>query len=84
MDKPQSLSPLSFSDDQLTQIFRAAAPLTPDQRLAFLEDLTRELQANHGGSLGDGLVYRTVREVQRRHFDPPSIDGVGASQKWDR
>ena len=38
MDKPQSLSPLSFSDDQLTQIFRAAAPLTPDQRLAFLED----------------------------------------------
>jgi hypothetical protein len=25
-----------------------------------------------------------VREIQRRHFDPPAIDGVGASQKWDR
>ena len=84
MGKSESSIPLSFSDEQLTQIFRATAPLTPDQRLAFLEDLTRELQANHGGSLGDGLVYRTVREVQRRHFDPPSIDGVGASQKWDR
>ena len=83
MDKPQSLSPLSFSDDQLTQIFRAAAPLTPDQRLAFLEDLASSLrQASR--PLGDGLVYRTVREVQRRYFDPPSIDGVGASQKWDR
>jgi len=83
MGKSESSIPLSFSDEQLTQIFRAAAPLTPDQRLAFLEDLASSLrQASR--PLGDGLVYRTVREVQRRYFDPPSIDGVGASQKWDR
>ena len=83
MGKSESSIPLSFSDEQLTQIFRATAPLTPDQRLAFLEDLASSLrQASR--PLGDGLVYRTVREVQRRYFDPPSIDGVGASQKWDR
>ena len=83
MGKSESSIPLSFSDEQLTQIFRAAAPLTPDQRLAFLEDLASSLrQASR--PLGDGLVYRTVREVQRRYFDPPSIDGVGASQTWDR
>ena len=83
MGKSESSIPLSFSDEQLTQIFRATAPLTPDQRLAFLEDLANSLrQASH--PLGDGLVYRTVREVQRRHFDPPAIDGVGAPQKWER
>ena len=81
MDKPL---PLHFSDDQLTQIFRATAPLSPAQRVAFLEDVARELQANHRGALGDGVIYRVVREIQRRHFDPPAIDGVGASQKWDR
>ena len=82
MGKSESSIPLRFSDEQLTQIFRAAAPLTPDQRLAFLEDLASSLrQASR--PLGDGLVYRMVREVQRRHFDPPAIDGVGAPQKWD-
>ena len=69
MDKPL---PLQFSDDQLTQIFRAAAPLNPAERVAFLEDLAAAMrQANHNGAPGDGWLYRLIRETQRRHFDPP-------------
>jgi hypothetical protein len=79
MDKP---SLLHFSDDQLDQIFRAAAPLNPAERVAFLEDLASTLrQASH---LGDGVVYRMVREVQRRHFNPPETNEPGARSKWQR
>jgi hypothetical protein len=83
MDKSEPSSPLSFSDDQLTQIFRAAAPLTPAERVAFLEDLASTLrEAPH---LGDGQLYRTIRDVQRRHFDPPAFDrGVRPPSRWVR
>jgi hypothetical protein len=82
MDKSQSLIPLSFSDDQLDQIFRAAAPLTPAERVAFLEDLASVLR--EAPCQGDGSLYRVIREVQRRHWDPPLVAaGAGApSQSW--
>jgi hypothetical protein len=77
MDKPQLLS---FTDSQLDQIFRASAPLNPAERVAFLEDLASTLcQAPH--SLGDGAVYRLVREVQRRHFIPPETNEPGPPSK---
>jgi hypothetical protein len=81
MDKPSSPIPLSFSDDQLDQIFRAAAPLEPAERAAFLEDLASVLrQTPHQG---DGHLYRTIREVQRRHYDPPlTVGGFGKPRRW--
>jgi hypothetical protein len=84
MDNPSSSpSPLCFSDAQLDQIFRACVPLNPSERTAFLEDLASALgQAPH--PLGDGAIYRTIREVQRRHFNPPDIDGPGTLSKWQR
>jgi hypothetical protein len=85
MDKFEPSALPSFSDDQLTQIFRAAAPLTPSERVAFLEDLGRELQANHRGSVGDGQLFRLIRETQRRHFDPPAFDRiVRPASRWQR
>jgi len=82
MDKLDRSSPLHFSDDQLTQIFRAAAPLAPGERVAFLEDLADTLrQAPHQG---DGQLYRTIRDVQRRHWDPPLPERCGAPPKWNR
>ena len=78
MDKSQ---PLNFTDDQLDQIFRAAQPLTPSERAAFLEDLASVLrELPH---LGDGQLYRTIREVQRRHYDPPlTVGGFGKPRRW--
>jgi hypothetical protein len=38
----------------------------------FLLDLATALQGQE--NLGDGTVFRLIREVQRRHFDPPRLD----------
>ena len=60
MDKP-----IQLSDSQLEQILRAAAPLAPNDRSAFLADVAEALR---GQALGDGGVFRIIREIQGRYF----------------
>jgi hypothetical protein len=64
---------LSLSDSQITAVMAAAKVLAPPDRSAFLELLAQELatQRVNGAELGDGAVYRVVRELQRRFWDPP-------------
>jgi hypothetical protein len=71
MDKP-----IHLSDTQLEQIMRAAAPLAPNDRSPFLADVAAAL---HGQALGDGVVFRVIREIQGRYFHPPECaqGGVG-------
>jgi hypothetical protein len=75
MDKP-----LHLSDSQLEQILRAAAPLAPNDRSAFLADVATAL---HGTALGDGVVFRVIREIQERYFRPPEL-GPGGLGKYGR
>ena len=82
MHKSPTSSPPGFSDSQIDQLLLTLRPLTEVQREALLEDLAGILrEAPH---LGDGQLYRTLRDLQRRHFDPPAVDGVGAPLKWQR
>ena len=83
MHKPQSLSPPGFSDSQIDQLLLTLRPLTEVQREALLEDLADTLrQAPHQGS---GQLYRVIREVQRRHWDPPlTVGGAGMPRRWER
>jgi hypothetical protein len=74
MDKP-----IHLSDSQLEQILRAAAPLAPPDRSAFLADVATAL---HGQALGDGTVFRVIREIQQRYFRPPEF--APASGKYGR
>ena len=74
MDKP-----IHLSDSQLEQILRAAAPLAPNDRPAFLTDVAAALR---GQALGDGAVFRVVREIQGRYFRPP--ESPGGSGKYGR
>jgi hypothetical protein len=60
---------LSFTDEQLDALLRAATPLPPGDRTAFLEEVASKLS---GQILGDGLVFRAIREIQGRYLDPPS------------
>jgi hypothetical protein len=62
-------APIALTDAQLTAVFAAAHPLAVRDRDAFLLDLAVALQGQE--NLGDGTVFRLIREVQRRHFDPP-------------
>lgn len=67
------MSPIALTDAQLDAVFSAAKPLPRASRDAFLLDLAAALQGQE--NLGDGAVFRLIREVQRRHFDPPELDG---------
>jgi hypothetical protein len=69
------MAPLKLTDEQLTAIMHAAQPLAVQDRDAFLREVAAALAALP--ERGDGTVYRVVREVQRRHFDPPSFREVG-------
>jgi hypothetical protein len=69
MDKP-----IQLSDSQLEQILHAAAPLARSDRSAFLTDVAAALG---GQALGDGAVFRVVRDVQERYFRPPEFAPSG-------
>jgi hypothetical protein len=60
-----------LSDDQLAAVMRAAVPLTPDARGAFLVALAARMQEM--GEVGDGALYRVITEVQRKFWDPPLV-----------
>ena len=62
------MKPLALTDSQMIQVLRAAIPLPPDERGAFLQQVAAELQDQ---PIGNGLVFRVVREVQQRFLEPP-------------
>jgi hypothetical protein len=66
------MPPLRLSDDQLDAIMRACQPLGPHARDLFLQEIADKLAV--AGELGDGAVFRAIRETQKRHFDPPQLD----------
>jgi hypothetical protein len=61
--------PVRLSDAQITCIMALARPLLPDQRNAFLEMVTAKL-ARCNGQVGDGVIYRLCRELQREMLVP--------------
>jgi hypothetical protein len=58
-------APLAFSDEQIDAILRAATPLAPGDRAGFLEEVAAKLD---GQPLGDGVVFRVIREVAARYL----------------
>jgi hypothetical protein len=54
--------PLALSDQELDQVFRAAAPIAPHDRDAFLQDVAQRLT---GITIGPGSVFRACHEAQR-------------------
>jgi hypothetical protein len=71
--------PLALSDDQLTQIMHAAAPLATRDRAAFLLDVAAALQSCD--VIGDGLVGRVCRDLQRKYLHAPDMQ---AEPRHDR
>jgi hypothetical protein len=53
---------LKLSDEELTQVFRAAGPLQPGDRNRFLESVASKLA---GATIGPGSVYKACVEAQR-------------------
>jgi hypothetical protein len=64
-----NLMPVAVTDEQLSMIYRAAEPLLPPDRLAFLAALADRLRGEP--IVGDGSIARAIRELQRQCFRPP-------------
>jgi hypothetical protein len=63
--------PLRLKDDELDAVYRAARPLEPHQRDAFLQRVADELA--NCPEIGPGIVARACRTAQREFFDPPVL-----------
>jgi hypothetical protein len=72
--------PIRLTDSQVEQILCAAAPLAPEDRSTFLADVAAALRDE---ALGDGAVFRVIREIQERYFHPPEF-GSGGPGKYGR
>jgi hypothetical protein len=71
---------LNLSDDLLAAIERAAAPIRPTERPAFIQTVAAALQAYP--VLGEGVVHRTVASLQSRYtvegrFESNPGGGIG-------
>jgi hypothetical protein len=55
---------LALNDAQLQMIMNAAQPLSPNDRVKFLQEIAERRSA----TMGDGELYRACRELQRRYF----------------
>jgi hypothetical protein len=70
---------LSLSDEAMTALMILAHPLQPHQRSAFLEALAVRLKDEV--EIGDGVVIRIARELQKAHLTIPNFRSHGATSR---
>ena len=80
-EEPSACSKLT--DDELTHIFQAAAPIAIERRDDFLEAVAAILLGS-AGPIGPGTVHRAIAQAQRLYFDPPENDRTPSRARWDR
>ena len=65
--------PLQLSDEEMSVLMSLAGPIDQQSRPKFLQEVAQELEAKRqAGEIGEGLVHRLARQIQRRFFDPPA------------
>jgi hypothetical protein len=74
--------PIRLTNEQLDAVLRAAAPLAPDRRQAFIAQVTTALQSVP--VVGPGNLHRVIAETQREHFDPPRFADALSTPRWSR
>ena len=60
--------PIPLSDVAMATLMQLASPLAVEDRGLFLRDIAVRLQDEP--AIGDGVVIRIAREVQRRYLKP--------------
>jgi hypothetical protein len=73
---------LRLTDSEMTTVLNAAKPLDVSRRDEFLQEVATALAAMP--MRGDGRVYQVVREIQRKHFDPPFNESGPAARAFER
>lgn len=59
-----------ITEQQSLAIINAARPLQPAERTAFTNALAALLAGRH--EMGDGELFRALRDLQRKHLKPPT------------
>ena len=59
-------APLALSDEEMDAVLRAAAPIAPELRDAFLVGVADALAKCAAERRGPGTLYCIVRDLQRR------------------
>ena len=68
-----------LSSDQADAILNAARPLPSVDHAAFLEEVTDALA---GLEIGDGVIHRVCRDVQRKYLKPPDPTRSARGSYW--
>jgi hypothetical protein len=67
-------TPLQLNDDEMSVLLSLAQPIDQQRRAQFLQEVAAELEAKRqAGEVGEGLVHRLARTIQRKYFDPPQL-----------
>ena len=70
--------PLQLNDDEMNVLMSLAGPIDQQRRPQFLQEVAQELEAKRqAGEVGEGLVHRLARAIQRKYFDPPQLPNAG-------
>jgi hypothetical protein len=67
--------PISLSDIAMAQLMAACRPLPAVDRTRFLQLVAERLNGKR--EVGDGEIFRLIREAQRAVFDPPHLGTYG-------
>ena len=68
------MPPLQLTDDEMTVLRRLAEPIDHQRRPQFLQEVAAELEAKRqAGEIGEGVVHRVARTLQRKYWEPPEF-----------
>ena len=62
---------MNLTESQVLAVIHATRPLQPQERVAFTNALETLLAGRH--EIGDGELYRNLRELQKKYFHPPPV-----------
>jgi hypothetical protein len=66
------MTPIAFTDDEMSLLINLSGPIAPAARPAFLDAVAAAIEAK-GQPSGVGLVYQEGRRIQREFWDPPEL-----------
>jgi hypothetical protein len=67
--------PLELTDDEKNLILSLAAPIDRARRDQFLREVAAAIEERAASEIGEGLLHRVARGLQRRFVDPPDLRG---------
>jgi hypothetical protein len=71
---PEPPMPLQLNDEEMSVLMSLAGPIDQQRRPQFLQEVAQELEVKRqAGEVGEGLVHRLARQIQRKYWDPPQI-----------